>query len=34
MSSIKPKEIDEALKDIDWVNALYEELNDFKRNQV
>jgi hypothetical protein len=34
MSSIEPKEIDEALKDVDWVNALYEELNDFKRNQV
>jgi hypothetical protein len=34
ISSIEPKKIDEALKDIDWVNALYEELNDLKRNQV
>jgi hypothetical protein len=32
--SIEPKKIDEALKDVDWVNAMYEELNNFKRNQV
>ena len=31
--SIEPKKI-EALKDVDWVNALYEELNNFTRNQV
>ena len=30
--SIEPKKIDEALKDIDWVNAMHEELNNFKRN--
>jgi hypothetical protein len=22
------------LKDVDWVNAIHEELNNFKRNQV
>jgi uncharacterized lipoprotein len=34
MSSIEPKKIDEALLDVDWVNAMYEELNNFIRNQV
>jgi hypothetical protein len=34
MPSIESKKIDEALKDVDWVNAMYEELNNFKRNQV
>ena len=34
MSSIEPKKIDEALKDVDWVNAMHEKLNNFKRNQV
>ena len=34
VSSIEPKKIDEALKDVDWVNAMHEELNNFKRNQV
>jgi hypothetical protein len=34
MLSIKPKKIDEALKDVDWVNAMHEELNNFTRNQV
>jgi hypothetical protein len=34
VSSIEPKKIDKALKDVDWVNAMYEELNNFKRNQV
>ena len=24
----------EALKDVDWVNAMHEELNNFTRNQV
>jgi Flp pilus assembly protein TadG len=32
MSSIKPKKIDKALKDVDWMNAMHEELNNFKRN--
>jgi hypothetical protein len=34
VSSIKPKRIDEALLDVDWVNAMHEELNNFTRNQV
>ena len=34
MSSIEPKKIEEALKDVDWVNAMYEELNNFTINQV
>ena len=34
MSSIEPKKIDEALLDVDWVNAMPEELNNFTRNQV
>ena len=34
MSSIEPKKIDEALKYVDWVNAMHEELNNFTRNQV
>ena len=34
ISSIEPKKIDEALKDVDWVNAMHEELNNFTRNQV
>ena len=34
VSSIEPKKIDETLKDIDWVNAMHEELNNFTRNQV
>ena len=34
VSSTEPKKIDEALKDIDWVNAMHEELNNFTRNLV
>ena len=34
VSFIEPKKIDEALKDVDWVNAMHEELNNFKRIQV
>ena len=34
VSSIEPKKIDEVLKDIDWVNAMHEDLNNFTRNQV
>jgi hypothetical protein len=34
VSSIEPKKIDEALKDVDWVNAMHEELNNLTRNQV
>ena len=32
VSSIEHKKIDEALKDVDWVNAIYEEMNNFTRN--
>jgi hypothetical protein len=34
VSSIEPKKIDEALLDVDWVNAKHEELNNFTRSQV
>ena len=34
VSFIEPKKIEEALKDVDWVNAMHEELNNFTRNQV
>ena len=34
VSSIEPKKIDEVLKDVDWINAIHEELNNFTRNQV
>ena len=34
VSSIEPKKIDETLNDVDWVNAMHEELNNFTRNQV
>ena len=33
-SSIEPKKIKETLMDVDWVNAMHEELNNFTRNQV
>jgi hypothetical protein len=34
VSSIEPKKIDEALKDVDWINAMHEELNNLTTNQV
>ena len=34
VSSIEPKKIDDTLKDVDWVNAMHEESNNFTRNQV
>jgi hypothetical protein len=30
----KPKNVEEALQDPDWLNAMHEELNNFTRNQV
>jgi hypothetical protein len=30
----KPKKLEDALKNSDWVNAMHEELNNFARNQV
>jgi hypothetical protein len=29
VSSIEPKKIDEALMDVDWVNTMHKELNNF-----
>ena len=34
VASFDPKDIRHALSDSDWVNAMYEELENFKRNQV
>jgi hypothetical protein len=34
ISSIQPFKIEYALRDLDWVVAMQEELNNFKRNQV
>ena len=33
VSSIEHKKIDEALRDIDWINAMHEELNNFIKNK-
>jgi hypothetical protein len=34
VSSIEPFRVEEALQDPDWVLAMQEELNNFKRNKV
>jgi cobalamin biosynthesis protein CobT len=34
VSSIEPYRIEDALRDLDWVVAMQEELNDFTRNEV
>jgi hypothetical protein len=34
ISCLEPKNVDEALQDPDWVNAMHEELNNFTCNQV
>jgi hypothetical protein len=34
VSSIEPFRVEEALLDLDWVLAMQEELNNFKRNEV
>jgi hypothetical protein len=34
ISSIEPQKVYEALEDPDWVTAMHEELNNFKRNKV
>ncbi|KAK1611955.1 hypothetical protein QYE76_035628 [Lolium multiflorum] len=31
---VEPKKVFEALEDLDWVEAMHEELNNFKRNKV
>jgi hypothetical protein len=34
VSCIEPNCADEVLLDVDWVNAMHEELNNFTRNEV
>lgn len=34
VSSIEPLKVDKALQDLDWVNALHEELSNFTHNKV
>jgi hypothetical protein len=34
VSSFKPFKVEDALRDPDWVVAMKEELNNFKRNEV
>jgi hypothetical protein len=34
VSSVEPFRVEEALQDLDWVLAMQEELNNFKRNEV
>jgi hypothetical protein len=34
VSCIEPNCVDEALLDVDWVNAMHEKLNKFTRNEV
>jgi hypothetical protein len=34
VSCMEPNRVDEALLDVDWVNAMHEELNNFTRNEV
>jgi hypothetical protein len=34
VSCMEPNRVDEALLDVDWVNAMHEELNNFTRNEI
>jgi hypothetical protein len=34
VSCIEPNRVDEALLDVNWVNAMHEELNNFTHNKV
>jgi hypothetical protein len=34
VSSIEPFRVEEALQDLDWMMAMQEELNNFKRNEA
>jgi hypothetical protein len=34
VSSIEPYRVEDALRDLDWVLAMQEELNNFTRNEV
>lgn len=34
VSLIEPKKVNEALKDVDWIKAMQDELNAFERHRV
>jgi hypothetical protein len=34
VSFFESKKIEKALRDVDWANAMHEELNNFTRNEV
>jgi hypothetical protein len=34
VSFIEPKKIEKALRDVDWMNAMHEELNNFTKNKI
>ena len=34
VSCYEPTKVEEALKDLDWINAMHKELNNFTRNEV
>jgi hypothetical protein len=34
VSSMKPFKVEDALRDLDWVVTMQEELNNFKKNEV
>lgn len=34
VSSIKPTSIEETMLDIDWINVMHEDLNNFSQNEV
>ena len=34
VSCYEPTKVEEALKDLDWINAMLEELNNFTHNEV
>ena len=34
VSCVEPKNVEEALQDSDWINAMHEEMNNFTSNEV
>ena len=34
VSCFKPTKVEEALQNLDWINAMHEELNNFTHNEV
>ena len=34
VSCFEPTKVEEALQDLDWINAMHEDLNNFTRNEV